>query len=202
MFSEEGLTCSARVASRFLILPQQKQLSDFPKLKWTNGATFIIEKARSTPHEMKGTKMFNQYTHRLIAMISIAAVSLLAAGIVSAQVKKGKSRAVKTAQLMKGIMKPHCTDLKKGLDTVPANDEAWEALAVNAAVINELSYILMDDGRCPDATWAEAATKTLRQGSADVLKAVEAKDLAGAKSAFGSMTKACKACHDAHRKDK
>jgi cytochrome c556 len=39
-------------------------------------------------------------------------------------------------------------------------------------------------------------------GSADVLKAVEAKDLAAAKTAFGSMTKACGACHDKHKEKK
>jgi cytochrome c556 len=134
--------------------------------------------------------------------VCAVAVALLAAGLASAQVKQGKTRAAKTAQLMKGVMKTHCGDLKKSLDNKPANDEAWDDLALHAAVINELSYLLMDDGRCPDATWAEAASKTLRAGSAEVLAAAEAKDYEKAKTAFGNMTKACKACHDAHKKDK
>ena len=146
--------------------------------------------------------MYARHIRQFVVVLCVASIGLLAGGLVHAQVKKGKTRALKTAQIMKGVMKPQCGDLKKGLDAVPANDEAWDALAVNAAIINELSYVLMDDGRCPDATWADAASKTLRQGSADVLKAIEAKDLAAAKNAFGSMTKACKACHDAHRKDK
>ena len=58
----------------------------------------------------------------------------------------------------------------------------------------------MDDGRCPDAVWADATTKLLRAGSADLLKAIEAKDHAAAKAAFGSLTKSCKTCHDAHKK--
>lgn len=138
---------------------------------------------------------------RVIAGVCAVAVSLLASGLVSAQVKKGKTRAAKTAQLMKGVMKVHCGDLKKALDSKPANDEAWDDIAVHAAVLNELSYLLMDDGRCPDATWAEAASKTLRNGSAEVLAAAEAKDYEKARTGFGNLTKSCKACHDAHKKD-
>jgi cytochrome c556 len=66
-------------------------------------------------------------------------------------------------------------------------------------MMNEGSYLLMDDGRCPDGTWADASTKMMRQGSEEILKAIEAKDLAAAKTAFGTMTKSCKACHDAHK---
>src|SRR6185436_5235489 len=70
-----------------------------------------------------------------------------AAGIATAQVKQGKSRAMKTSQLMKGIVKPHCDALKKGVsETAPDSDEAWQKMAVNAAVLNEISYVLMDDG--------------------------------------------------------
>ena len=60
----------------------------------------------------------------------------------------------------------------------------------------------MDDGRCPDGVWAEAASKTLRKGSADVLAAIESKDLSAAKLSFASMTKACAACHNAHKEKK
>ena len=152
--------------------------------------------------QRKEQKMYKQNSSRFVVLAWALAVSLLAAGLVSAQIKKGKSRAMKTAQWMKGVMKPNCDALKKGLDASPANDESWDALAVNAALINEASYLLMEDGRCPDAVWAEAASKTLRQGSADVLKAIDGKDLGAAKTAFGSMTRACKACHDAHREKK
>ena len=57
----------------------------------------------------------------------------------------------------------------------------------------------MDDGRCPDGTWADATSKHLRGGSQDILAALEKKDLAAAKTGFGNMTKSCKACHDAHK---
>lgn len=146
--------------------------------------------------------MSKQHYLRILAMLTLSGFMLMTAVMIHAQVKQGKTRAAKTAQLMKGVMKPHCTELKNGLETDPSNDEAWEKLATHAAVLNELSYLLMDDGRCPDRTWADAASKTLRQGSAEVLKAVEAKDATAAKDAFGSMTKACKACHDAHKEKK
>ena len=118
----------------------------------------------------------------------------------SAQVKKGASRPMLTTHLMKGLVKPHCGSLKKGLDSGPSTAEEWEELAVHAALLNESSFILMADKRCPDRVWAEAATKALRKGSADCLKAIEAKDLEAAKSAFGAMTKSCGACHKAHKK--
>ena len=139
---------------------------------------------------------------RFIVLGCALSVSLLAAGLVSAQIKKGKSRPAKTAQLMKGVVKSNCDALKKGLEAAPANDEGWDALGLHAALMNEASYLLMDDGRCPDSVWAEAASKTMRQGSADLMKAVDAKDFAGAKAAFGAMTKSCKACHDAHKEKK
>ena len=137
----------------------------------------------------------------LCAAVAIA-IAVTTTGVVQAQVKKGKVRAMKTAQWMKNVMKPQCEALKKGLDAGPASDDSWEALSVNAALLNEASYLLMDDGRCPDGVWADAASKTLRQGSTDVLKAIKAKDVAAAKSAFSGITKACAACHEKHKEKK
>ena len=130
----------------------------------------------------------------------VAAISL---GVAHAQVKQGKTRALKTSQLMKGVVKPNCEALKKGLvDAAPSSDESWDKLAANAALLNEASYILMDDGRCPDGVWANAATKTLREGTAGLLKAIEAKDADGAKAAFGNLTQSCKGCHEKHKEKK
>lgn len=54
----------------------------------------------------------------------------------------------------------------------------------------------MDDGRCPDKTWADAA-KVLRETSLKVLKT---KKLDDANAAFKELTSACGACHKAHKK--
>lgn len=99
----------------------------------------------------------------------------------TAQVKKGKTRLLQTKQLMGGLVKPNCAGIGDGLKEAPADDKAWEDLATKAALLNEASYILMDDGRCPDADWANAAT-VLREGSAVVLEKVNAKDASGAGS--------------------
>jgi hypothetical protein len=137
----------------------------------------------------------------LFATIGVSAV--LAAAVwtanLSAQVTHGKTRPLKTKQLMKGLVAANCGALKKALDAGPATDEAWDAVALHAALLNEANYILMSDGRCPDATWAGAA-KTLGECSGEVLKAAEAKDLEKTKTAFAAMTKACGACHTAHKK--
>lgn len=131
------------------------------------------------------------------ALILACFASLSVVG--TAQVKKGKTRAATTKQLMSGVVQPNCAALGKGTKEAPADDKGWAALATNAALLNEMSYQLMDDGRCPDGTWADAA-KALRAASEEVLKKVEAKDQAGAAAAFGNLTKSCGACHMAHKK--
>lgn len=147
--------------------------------------------------------MRSKFHLAVAAMVAtVTASMLLGVGMVDAQVKKGKTRPMATAQLMKGTVKPQCEALKKGLDTPPTADEQWQDLLLHASLLNEASYTLMDDGRCPDGTWATAASKTLRDGSAAVIKALEAKDAAAAKTAFGDMTKSCKGCHEVHKPKK
>lgn len=135
-------------------------------------------------------------------IVSVAVVCSLAAVLsvqAIAQVKQGKTRPAKTKQIMKGLVAANCGALGEALKSAPADDKTWEDLAIKAALLNEASYILMDDGRCPDADWANAAT-TLREGSAAVLTKLEAKDYAGASESFKTMTQACGACHKAHKK--
>ena len=135
--------------------------------------------------------------------ISLAlATGFLFTTAMQAKITKGKSRPMTTKQLMNGVVKAHCGALKKGLEAGPSDDKAWDAIAMHAAILNESSFTLMDDGRCPDGVWAGATTKNLRVGSADVLKAVEARDLDAAKAAFKNVTKSCSACHKAHKPKK
>lgn len=134
-------------------------------------------------------------------MVAAMVIAALGATALQAQVKQGKTRPAKTSQLMKGIVKPNCGDAKKLSDAGPANDDEWADLALKAALLNEVSFSLMDDGRCPDGTWADSTTKMLREGSANLMKAADAKDAAAAKTAMGTILKSCKSCHDAHKKE-
>lgn len=134
------------------------------------------------------------------ALLTAALLLALAiTGPATGQVTKGKSRLITTKQLMGGLVRPNCAALGGALKKQPADDEAWEAMATNAALLNEAGFLLMDDGRCPDKDWADAA-KTLRECSGVVLEKVEAKDPEGAQAAFTALTKACAACHKAHKK--
>lgn len=131
----------------------------------------------------------------VIALSAVVFASLAA----TAQVKKGKTRLLLTKQLMGGLVQPNCKGLGDGLKDAPADDKAWAALATKAALLNEASFVLMADGRCPDADWAGAATKH-REGSEALYKMIDAKDADGAQTAFKTMTEACGACHKAHKK--
>jgi len=132
-----------------------------------------------------------------VGMVVTAVVLGSVAG--NAQIKKGKTRAALTKQIMSGLVQPNCSAVGKAAKEAPADDKAWAVLATNAALLNEASYLLMDDGRCPDADWAKAAA-VLRTGSEKVLAKVEAKDMAGAAEEFKAVLDSCKACHKAHKK--
>jgi hypothetical protein len=124
--------------------------------------------------------------------------ALFLAAPVEAQKTKGKTRAAETKYLMRGITQPNCAGLAKALKEKPADDKAWDQAAQYASLLNEVSFVLMDDGRCPDKDWAGAA-KTLRECSTKVLDAVKAKDADAAQAAFKGLTVACADCHKAHR---
>lgn len=131
-----------------------------------------------------------------LVVCAVAALALLA-GNAEAQKTKGKTRAALTKQLMKGFVAANCGDLGKLLKAEPTN---WEDVSLKAALLNEAGYILMDDGRCPDADWANAA-KAIQGASVELLAAAEKKDLEGSNAAFKKLTtEGCAACHKAHKK--
>lgn len=133
------------------------------------------------------------------ALLAISGVLALATQG-DAQVKKGKTRPLTTKRMMSGLIGPQTGVLRQGLQGAgPADDKAWESLAVSAELLNESGHLLMEDGRCPDKTWADAS-KALQDGAAAVLAKVEAKDAAGAREALTMVAGSCKSCHMAHKK--
>lgn len=133
----------------------------------------------------------------VIAGTTVVALGLIADGM--AKVKKGDTRPLNTATWMKNVMKPNCGALKKEIEAGPKTDDDWASLIEHAEILNETSYILMEDKRCPDGVWANAASKALRGGSEAIIAAAKAKDVAAAGVAFKSMTKSCKECHEKHK---
>jgi hypothetical protein len=129
----------------------------------------------------------------IVCLLGVAALAF-------AQVQKGKTQPLLTKQWMRGVNGPHCSALNNLLkEPGPADEKAWEMAAQHAAILNESSHVLMADGRCPDGTWAQAA-KQLRQSSGAVIKAVEGRNAAEARSAFAGVLESCKTCHAAHKK--
>ncbi len=102
--------------------------------------------------------------------------------------------------LMAGINQPNCAAIGKAIKgDGPADDKAWQTLLTQAALLNEAGHLLMQNERCPDAVWSNAAS-SLRSASRQVALAARGKNLAGVKKAFGDLTKACGSCHKAHKK--
>lgn len=134
---------------------------------------------------------------RFMVWAALAAIVGIGLQTVDAQIKKGKTRAASTKQLMKGVVAVNCGALKKALD---AETVDWDDVALRAAVLNESGYGLMDDGRCPDGDWAKGA-KAMQSATVEILTAAESKDIAAAKAAFAKVTgEGCASCHKAHKK--
>ena len=135
-----------------------------------------------------------------VALIASVAAVVALAGSSIAQIKIGKSRPLTTKQLMAGSIKPSHTALGNLLQgNGPADEAGWANAATQAALLNESTYTMMDDGRCPDQAWYDACM-TMRKSSVTILEKVAAKDAAGAREAFTAFTGGCKACHTAHKK--
>jgi cytochrome c556 len=136
--------------------------------------------------------------------MGVIAALFAAAGMfgAEAQVQSGKTRPARTLYLMKGIVKPSFAGLDGAWKTGgPANDEAWDQAAIQAASLSEMSYALMDDGRCPDKVWADACRK-MQEAAAAMIQATEKKDASAGKTAFGSLKESCGMCHKEHKKKK
>jgi len=134
--------------------------------------------------------------------LAFAMAALVLCQSAEAQKTKGKTRLAETKYLMRCITQPNCAGVGGALkEKGPADDKAWDQVAAQASVLNEVGYLLMDDGRCPDKDWASAA-KDLRESSAKLLDAAKAKNLADAQSAFKGVTGSCAACHKVHKDKK
>jgi cytochrome c556 len=144
----------------------------------------------------------NRRTLSAVCIVAVAIGLLVSRKGLEAQKLKGKTRPAATKQLMKGILQPNAGSLGAALkDAGPADDKTWESAQTAAVVLNEAGYMLMDDGRCPDAVW-ESAAKTLQEGSAAAMAALEKKDLEGSRAAAKTLMGSCMACHKAHKPPK
>ena len=130
----------------------------------------------------------------------LALFIMLSASLVSwSQIKQGKTRPLTTKVWMKTVNGPQCSALAKMLKTGPADDKEWETAAAQAQMLSESGYVMMADGRCPDAVWAEAC-KTLQEAGSACAKAAAEKNLTEAQAQMQKILSTCKGCHAAHKK--
>ena len=117
---------------------------------------------------------------------------------VAARPHKGKSRLATTQQLMDGMVHPNYLAIERATKESRVDPVAWRALANNAALLNEASYLIVDDDRSLGADWDKAA-RQLRTGSAELLVKIAARDKTEMESVLKVTAKACNDCHTAHR---
>ncbi len=133
----------------------------------------------------------------------IIALSGFAFTLLSSQVtaqKKGKSRPMTTAQLMSGLVKPQLVAIQGHVadEKAPEGEDGWKSLTTSLALLNESSYTMMEDDRCPDKIWADACD-TLRKATEAGLKSAAKNDAAGVRESIAGIGASCKACHAEHK---
>ena len=105
----------------------------------------------------------NKVVWRTVAVVVVVGLGIGLSQKASGQKTKGKTRLAPTISLMQGIMNPNCTALAALLKGEGPKDlRSWGKVQLHAAVLNEMSYVVMEDGRCPDKVWKGAA-ETLRK---------------------------------------
>lgn len=113
--------------------------------------------------------------------------------------KQSSKRPLKTSTVMTNLTKPNCNAIRDLLEKEPKTSEDWDKLIEHSEVLSEVSFILMDDGRCPDYVWEGAASLTLRNCAKAIISASEKRNIVVARGAFEKLTQSCTACHDAHK---
>jgi hypothetical protein len=141
-----------------------------------------------------------QHIRRLLALTASTVIAFFTAAALAEDAKAPPQPRVATIKvIMSGIHAPHCGALGTLLKAEgPKDDKGWSEVALHAALLNESGHLLVENNRCPDGIWADAAAK-LRDGTAGVFAAAGKKDLKAAQDSFTMVTAACAACHAKHR---
>lgn len=109
-------------------------------------------------------------------------------------------RVATIRHLMSGLNQPNCAGLGEALKGEgPKDEKAWSDVVRFAALLNEVGFLLLDNKRCPDEVWKNAAVN-LRENAAKVVHAGTIKNLDDARTGFKGVASACGACHQVHKK--
>ncbi len=139
---------------------------------------------------------------KVVATCLGAAVGLTVALAAWAEARSEKDapRVASVLQLMEGISKSNMSRLQSVVGRgAPTSEEAWAGVAQSGALLNELSFLIVEAGRVRDEVWTDAAG-SLRAASAELVTAADAKNFDAVKTAIGKLGAACKTCHDVHKK--
>ena len=106
-------------------------------------------------------------------------------------------------QIMAGIQKPAMDGLvamnKAG---GPKDDKEWELAQAQAAALAETAQLLLMGARPKDQdVWVKSCQR-LQAAASDGAKAAGEKNLQAWSTSINAMGRACRSCHDVHRKKK
>jgi len=88
------------------------------------------------------------------------------------------------------------TVTEKGVvDLYPKTDEEWGKVHQNATLLAEMGNLLMIDGRAPDNDAWMMRSAEMIEVSAQILKAVDARDRARMEDLATELDESCSACH-------
>lgn len=143
----------------------------------------------------------------MISSLRLTAAALGSALAVAAGVALFASRAVAAdgervatiSDIMNSISKSNMGRISSAVKkSAPTSDKGWLAIERAGAMLNEVSFIIVQEDRVIDDVWKKAAGE-LRAASAQLAVAAKAKDFAGVKAAVPKIGASCKSCHDVHR---
>lgn len=129
-----------------------------------------------------------------------AATPPAASAAQATQPAAAEPRVASVRHIMAGINAPNCSALGAALkNNGPGDDKVWQDVVRFASLLNEAGFILMENRRCPDDVWKNAAIG-LRENAAKVAHAGSIKNLEDARTGFKGVTASCASCHQVHKK--
>ena len=125
--------------------------------------------------------------------ISFLLVASLTAEDLSADTQ-GPEPAATVKDVMQGLTVPN-SDFLWGVDEAPGDNAGWDAIRLNAVMLEESAKLLMTEGRAREGeAWIKQAL-ALASAAQQARAAADSQNIDGLFAASDAMYNACESCH-------